>query len=291
MAGVKWIKICTDIFDDEKVVLIESMPDADGIIVIWFKLLCLAGKQNNGGVFMLNDKIAYTDDMLAHIFRRPLTTVRLALKTFEDFGMIEIVDNVVTIPKWEKHPSLDVLEKARETNRKKIANYRAKQKRIAAGDCNGYSNGYSNGYGNGYSNGYGNVTDTLQTRYCNADVTGIDKEEDKDISHESHACACEEKTENGGLTAFLTAHPTIKNDLASEIPLNIDWAALGRAIAESEWLQQCTSLRWLIENYDKIIGGAYKTFKTGKTQHFEAERKYTAEELNKLYKNVDDIDF
>lgn len=276
MAGVKWIKICTDIFDDEKVVLIESMPDADGIIVIWFKLLCLAGKQNNGGVFMLNDKIAYTDDMLAHIFRRPLTTVRLALKTFEDFGMIEIVDNVVTIPKWEKHQSLDVLEKARETNRKKIANYRAKQKRIAAGDCNGYSTGYSNGYCNGY---------------CNADVTGVDKEEDKDISHESHACACDEKPENGDLTAFLQAYPTIKNDLASEIPLNIDWAALGRAIAESEWLQQCTSLRWLIENYDKIIAGAYKTFKAGKTQHFEAERKYTAEELNSLLTNIDDVDF
>ena len=89
MAGVKWIKICTDIFDDEKIVLIESMPEADGIIVIWFKLLCLAGKQNNGGIFMLNDKIAYTDDMLAHIFRRPLATVRLALKTFESFGMID----------------------------------------------------------------------------------------------------------------------------------------------------------------------------------------------------------
>lgn len=111
------------------------------------------------------------------------------------------------------------------------------------------------------------------------------------ISHKSHACACDGKAENGALTAFLQAHPTIKNDLASEIPLNIDWAALGRAIAESEWLQQCTSLRWLIENYDKIISGAYKTFKSGKTQHFEAERKYTAEELNKLYKNVDDIDF
>lgn len=111
------------------------------------------------------------------------------------------------------------------------------------------------------------------------------------ISHESHACACKEKPENGGLSAFLQAHPTIKNDLASEIPLNIDWAALGRVIAESEWLQQCTSLRWLIENYDKIIAGAYKTFKAGKTQHFAAEREYTADELNKLYKNVDDIDF
>ena len=85
MAEVKWIKICTDIFDDEKILLIENMPEADSIIVIWFKLLCLAGKQNNGGVFMLNDKIAYTEEMLATIFRRPLNTVRLALKTFETY--------------------------------------------------------------------------------------------------------------------------------------------------------------------------------------------------------------
>ena len=114
MAQVKWIKICTDIFDDEKILLIESMPDADSIIVIWFKLLCLSGKQNNKGVFMMNDKIAYTEEMLAAIFRRPLNTVRLALKTFESYGMIEIIDNVITIPNWEKHQNLDSLEKKRE---------------------------------------------------------------------------------------------------------------------------------------------------------------------------------
>ncbi|MBP0987378.1 MAG: phage replisome organizer N-terminal domain-containing protein, partial [Oscillospiraceae bacterium] len=71
MSDVKWIKIVTDIFDDEKILLIEAMPERDAIIVIWFKLLCLAGKQNNGGVFMLSDRIAYTDEMLSVIFRRP----------------------------------------------------------------------------------------------------------------------------------------------------------------------------------------------------------------------------
>lgn len=139
MADVKWIKICTDIFDDEKMILIESMPEADAVIVIWFKLLCLAGKQNNSGVFMLNDKIAYTDEMLATIFRRPLNTVRLALNTFESFGMIEIVDSVVTIPNWEKHQSLDKLEAAREKNRQRVSAYRQRQKMLASG--NDYSNG------------------------------------------------------------------------------------------------------------------------------------------------------
>ena len=101
MEKLKWIKICTDIFDDEKILLIESMPEADSIIVIWFKLLCMSGKQNNGGVFMLNDKLAYTDEMLATIFRRPIELVRLSLETFVSFGMVEIVDNVYTIERCE----------------------------------------------------------------------------------------------------------------------------------------------------------------------------------------------
>ncbi|WP_193437155.1 phage replisome organizer N-terminal domain-containing protein, partial [Streptococcus suis] len=75
---IKWIKIVTDIFDDEKILLIESLPEADTIIVVWFKLLTLAGKQNYGGVLMMNDRVHYTDEMLSTLFRRPLNTVRAA---------------------------------------------------------------------------------------------------------------------------------------------------------------------------------------------------------------------
>ena len=131
MADVKWIKITTDIFDDEKILLIESMPASDSIITIWFKLLTLAGKQNNSGVFMMNDKIAYTDEMLATIFRRDINTVRLALKTFEEFGMIQMVDNVITIPNWGKHQNLDSIEKKRNYQREYMREYRKKQELLA----------------------------------------------------------------------------------------------------------------------------------------------------------------
>ena len=128
MPDVKWIKITTDIFDDEKILLIESLPEADSIIVIWFKLLCLAGKMNNSGVFVMNDRVAYTDKMLATIFRRKETTVQMALKTFEDFGMIEIIDGVITIPKWCKHQSLDRLEKRNEYMKNYMRKQREKQR-------------------------------------------------------------------------------------------------------------------------------------------------------------------
>ena len=136
MADVKWIKITTDIFDDEKILLIESLPDAYSIIVVWFKLLCLAGKMNNSGVFMMNNQIAYTDKMLATIFRMKESTVQLALQTFEQFGMVEIVDGVITIPNWGKHQNLDQLEKKKVSQREYMRQYREKQKLLS---CNTYS--------------------------------------------------------------------------------------------------------------------------------------------------------
>jgi uncharacterized phage protein (TIGR02220 family)/predicted phage replisome organizer len=132
MADVKWIKITTDVFDDEKILLIESLPEADSIIVIWFKLLCLAGRQNNSGVFMMNNQIAYTDKMLATIFRRKEATVQLALQTFEQFGMIEVIDGVITIPNWGKHQNLDQLENKKAYMRNYMQGYREKQKALTS---------------------------------------------------------------------------------------------------------------------------------------------------------------
>ena len=132
MADVKWIKIVVDIFDDDKIKLIEVLPDGDSIIVCWFKLLCLAGMKNNYGVLMLNERIAYTDEMLATIFRRPLQTVRLALETFEAFGMIEIINGAITIPNWEKHQNAEKMEALREYNREAQQKSRAKRKMLTA---------------------------------------------------------------------------------------------------------------------------------------------------------------
>ena len=143
MAEVKWIKIVTDVFDDEKILMIETMPEADTIIVIWFKLLCLAGKQNNSGVFQMG-QMPYTDEMFSTIFRRPLNTVRLALKTFEQFGMIEIVHNTVTIPNWGKHQSIDQIEAKNAYMKKYMREYREKQKLISSGNTNCKTNSKSN---------------------------------------------------------------------------------------------------------------------------------------------------
>lgn len=129
MGEIKWIKICTDIFADENILLIEALPEADSIIVIWFKLLCMAGIQNNCGIVTFKDKIPYTDEMLSVIMRRPINTVRIALETFERFGMIERSDNgIISIPNWEKHQNVEGMEKVREQGRLRQQKYRENQR-------------------------------------------------------------------------------------------------------------------------------------------------------------------
>jgi len=116
-------------FEDEKIRLIEQMPDADTILVIWVKLLSQAGKTNASGYIYLSENIPYTEEMLATIFNRPVNTVRLALKTFEDFGMISIDENhFIEISNWEKHQNIEGMERVRKLNAERNRRYRERKK-------------------------------------------------------------------------------------------------------------------------------------------------------------------
>ncbi len=138
MGEVKWIKVSTDMFNNNrKIKQIELMPEGDAILVIWLKLLLLAGNINDGGAIYLTPEIPYTDEMLANELRKPLTTVRLALSVFERYGMIEIVDDILMLSSWEKYQSADKLAEIREKNRIRQANYKKKQKALASGNVSG----------------------------------------------------------------------------------------------------------------------------------------------------------
>jgi predicted phage replisome organizer len=130
MAELKWIKLLVDFFDDEKILLIESLPDADSIIIIWIKLLTLAGKQNNNGVLQKNN-IKYDVEMLSKIFKRPSDIVKKAMDLFCEYGMVEYNYKTYMILNWDKHQSLDKMEKYKEQNRLRTERYRQKQKQQA----------------------------------------------------------------------------------------------------------------------------------------------------------------
>ena len=286
MADVKWIKITTDIFDDEKILLIESLPEADSIIVIWFKLLCLAGKQNNSGVFMMNDSIAYTDKMLATIFRRKETTVQLALQTFADFGMIEMIDNVITIPKWGKHQTLDQLEERNQYMKEYMRNYREKQKAIS---CK--SSSKVNGKVNSKVNSKVNVN-TLEE-----DIEE-DKEVEVDVDKEKEKKRIDYQLIVDMYNSLCPSLPSVKaisesRKKAIKARLNTytldDFKTLFEMAEESNFLRGkndrnwTATFDWLIKdsNMAKVLDGNYENRKGTSQKPYKNNSK--AEELDEFY--------
>ena len=168
------------------------MPEGDTILVIWFKLICLAGSINDNGMIYLTAEIPYTEEMLAAQFGRPLAVVRLALRTFESFGMIEVVDNFLCLPSWEKYQSAEKLANMRSKNAERQARFRERKKAEMLGKS---------------------VTPALPVTPSNA----IDKEEDieRDIEEEKEGKkkAASGKPEPPTLIDFGSLSPTMVSEI------------------------------------------------------------------------------
>lgn len=135
MSSVKWIKINIDMFDDEKIKIIQAMPEGDSLLVVWIKLITLAGKTNDGGYIYIAENMPYTEEMLSTIMNKPINTIRLALSTFLSLKMIEEDTKGIYLVNFEKHQSLDKMEKLKEQNRIRVAKYRDKKKQELL-ECN-----------------------------------------------------------------------------------------------------------------------------------------------------------
>jgi len=130
MAEMQWIKLRIDMFDDEKIKIIQAMPDGDALLVVWVRLIALAGKCNAGGLVLVDDEFPYTDEMLATIFNKPLQTVRLALTTFERFHMIESTIKGIYVTNFEKHQNIEGMDRIREQNRIRKQRERERKKAL-----------------------------------------------------------------------------------------------------------------------------------------------------------------
>jgi len=179
MSEIKWIKIAVDIFDNRKIKQIERMPEGDSIIIIWFKLICLAGSVNDDGMVYLTKDIPYDAEMLAQQFGRSEEMVIRAIKVFEKFGMISnvsnvtdnvtgnITKNVMQLSNWGKYQNIEGMDRIKEQNRMRQQRYRSKSK----DDVN--ANMDKTEKGNVNSNVTHNVTVTLSN--------GTESESDQDI--------------------------------------------------------------------------------------------------------------
>ena len=133
MEDILWIKLSLNIVKDEKMQLIDSMPERDALFRFWIILLLLAAKCGGTGVIYLTPDIPYTDEMLATVANRPLNIIRLALDVFQRFGMIDVrEDRKIELLNWGKYQNADALVKIREQTRLRVQRFRDRHKQIEA---------------------------------------------------------------------------------------------------------------------------------------------------------------
>lgn len=129
MGKITWIKLAIDMFDDEKIKIIDAMKERDLIHYVWIRLLIQAGKTNSAGNIFLNENIPYTKEMLSIIFNRAIDEIEFSLKILYDLKMIEIYDNnFINISNWEKHQNIEGLERIRKQTNERVAKHRATKK-------------------------------------------------------------------------------------------------------------------------------------------------------------------
>lgn len=232
MAEVKWIKLATGLPDNRKIKQIRKLPQGDTIALLWVFLMCLAGDTNDDGAVYFLPEIPYTDEMLADQFGMDVNTVRLGLATFQRFGMIEIVDDIIHLEAWEKWQSVDKLSEIREKNRKRVAKHREK-KRLAAGnaDCNVT----------------GNVTVTLSN--------AIDIDTDKDIELEEEKDKDENKKIYIDIIAYLNEKAGTKYKASSSKTKTLINARIreGYGLEDFKAVIDAKCADWLGTDYAKYL--------------------------------------
>lgn len=143
MSDIKWVKITTDMFDNRKIKYLRKLPDGDKIVLIWVMLLTIAGRCNMSGMLFLTENIPYTANMLADELGFDVNTVILAIDQLDKLGMIIKDVDKLMIANWLEYQSADGMDKVREQTRKRVADYRNRQKLLAEeaqSGCNVTSN-------------------------------------------------------------------------------------------------------------------------------------------------------
>ena len=127
MVQVQWIKVYTDIFDNEKMKKILRGRDGDTYFRVWIQLLTLAAKSNMGGAIMLGENIPMTVKDIAETMNKTVDKLRMIIDYLYDLDMIVVEGDVISIKNWDVYQNADELEKIRENQRKRTRKFREKQ--------------------------------------------------------------------------------------------------------------------------------------------------------------------
>ena len=138
MVQVQWLKVYTDIFDNEKMKKLLRNRNGDTYFRVWIQLLTLAAKSNQHGAILLGENIPMSKEDLAKVMHKTLNKLDKIIQDLHKLDMIIVEKDTICIKNWDMYQSADELEKLRESNRRRQQKYRDKQKdsNVIVTSCN-----------------------------------------------------------------------------------------------------------------------------------------------------------
>lgn len=133
-----WFKVSADVFDSEKIKILRADTKiGDSLALMWFFLLALARKKNDGGYVYATEGVAYTPKTLAAVGGFKPKIAETALEVFQQYNMIDIEDNgYIYIVGWGEYQNAEELSKLKERERCKEAMRVKRQREKQSKTCN-----------------------------------------------------------------------------------------------------------------------------------------------------------
>ena len=135
-----YLKLKENYFDEDAIVLLESMQD--GVLYSNILLKLYLKSLKNGGKLQLDENIPYTAQMIATITRQQVGTVERALQIFMKLGLVEPLQNGAL---YMSNIELLIGQSSTEGERKKKERMRLKRQKLlpsgGADICPPYSQG------------------------------------------------------------------------------------------------------------------------------------------------------
>ena len=125
-----YLKLKENYFDDDSIVLLESMQD--GVLYSNILLKLYLKSLKHGGRLQLDEDIPYTAQMIATITRQQIGTVERALQIFLKLGLVEVLDSGTF---YMSNIELLIGQSSTEAERKRAA--RLQNKALSASRTNG----------------------------------------------------------------------------------------------------------------------------------------------------------
>ena len=167
-----WFKVSADVFDSEKIKILRADTKiGDSLALMWFFLLALARKKNDGGYVYATEGVAYTPKTLAAVGGFKPKIAETALEVFQQYNMIDIEENgYIYIVGWSEYQNAEELSKLKERERCKEAMRVRRQREKQSKTCN-----------NDVTNT--DVTKCYEDVTCNKSVTSQDVTRNNDVTN------------------------------------------------------------------------------------------------------------